>query len=103
MIVSGVVALMWSAAPTLVGDLAATRALLDQTAIDTADLSCGGTAENNNVFGEGRREHTTVILEEMLRQGFLFMPSGKVFISTAHTTADIEATAEALDRLLRKS
>lgn len=44
----------------------------------------------------------TVILEGMLRQGFLFMPSGKVFLSTAHTTADVEATAEALDRLLRK-
>ncbi|MFF0435639.1 aspartate aminotransferase family protein [Streptomyces sp. NPDC004327] len=44
----------------------------------------------------------TEILEGMLRQGFLFMPSGKVFLSTAHTTADVEATAEALDRLLRK-
>ncbi|MEU4200100.1 aminotransferase class III-fold pyridoxal phosphate-dependent enzyme [Streptomyces sp. NPDC026294] len=43
-----------------------------------------------------------VILEGMLRQGFLFMPSGKVFISTAHTTGDIEATAEALNRLLRQ-
>jgi subtilisin family serine protease len=51
---SGVVALIWSAAPTLVGDIAGTRSILDQTAIDTADLSCGGTAENNNVFGEGR-------------------------------------------------
>ncbi|MFJ9733471.1 aspartate aminotransferase family protein [Streptomyces sp. NPDC101171] len=45
----------------------------------------------------------TTILEGMLRRGFLFMPSGKVFVSTAHTTADIEATAEALDRLLRTS
>ncbi|MBD0692080.1 aspartate aminotransferase family protein [Streptomyces sp. CBMA123] len=44
----------------------------------------------------------TVILEGMLRQGVLFMPSGKVFLSTAHTTADVEATAEALDRVLRK-
>ncbi|MEU6972599.1 aldehyde dehydrogenase family protein [Kitasatospora aureofaciens] len=44
----------------------------------------------------------TEILEGMLRQGFLFMPSGKVFLSTAHTTADIEATAEALHQLLAK-
>ncbi|MEV4143572.1 aminotransferase class III-fold pyridoxal phosphate-dependent enzyme [Amycolatopsis sp. NPDC049691] len=43
----------------------------------------------------------TVILEGMLRQGFLFLPSGKVFLSTAHTTADTEATAEALEKLLR--
>jgi len=40
--VAGTVALMWSAAPALVGDIAATRGLLDQTAIDTEDLSCGG-------------------------------------------------------------
>ena len=35
--VAGAVALMWSAAPALVGDIAATRALLDRPAIDTAD------------------------------------------------------------------
>lgn len=48
------VALMWSAAPSLVGDIAATRALLDQTAVDTADRTCGGSSSNNNVWGEGR-------------------------------------------------
>ncbi|MFI0424796.1 S8 family serine peptidase [Spongiactinospora sp. 9N601] len=52
--VAGTVALMWSAAPALRRNVAATRALLDGTAIDTADLTCGGTAEDNNVFGEGR-------------------------------------------------
>jgi subtilisin-like proprotein convertase family protein len=52
--VSGTVALMWSAAPILRGDITATRALLTDTAVDTADLSCGGTPENNNVWGEGK-------------------------------------------------
>jgi subtilisin family serine protease len=52
--VAGTVALMWSAAPSLVGDIALTRQLLDDTAIDTEDLSCGGTADDNNVWGEGR-------------------------------------------------
>ena len=52
--VAGTAALMWSAAPSLIGDVEATRTLLDDTAIDTADLSCGGTADDNNVFGEGR-------------------------------------------------
>ena len=52
--VAGAVALVWSASPTLVGDIDATRALLDGSAIDTEDLTCGGTAEKNNVFGEGR-------------------------------------------------
>ncbi|HEY0734656.1 MAG TPA: S8 family serine peptidase [Herpetosiphonaceae bacterium] len=51
---AGAVALMWSAAPSLVGDINATRTILDQTAVDTSDLTCGGTAANNNVWGEGK-------------------------------------------------
>jgi len=51
--VAGAVALLWSAAPALAGDIAGTRAILDETAIDHEDLSCGGTPENNNVWGEG--------------------------------------------------
>lgn len=52
--VAGAIALLWSAGPDLVGDLAATRQLLDLTARDAEDLQCGGTAADNNVFGEGR-------------------------------------------------
>ncbi|HEY6738609.1 MAG TPA: carboxypeptidase regulatory-like domain-containing protein [Actinopolymorphaceae bacterium] len=52
--VSGTIALMWSAAPALVGDIDTTKALLAQTAVDTDDTSCGGTPENNNVWGEGK-------------------------------------------------
>ena len=52
--VAATVALMWSAAPALRGDIAGTEAILNQTAIDTPDLQCGGTAGNNNVWGEGR-------------------------------------------------
>ncbi|MQY12368.1 hypothetical protein SRB5_25010 [Streptomyces sp. RB5] len=48
------VALMWSASPAIRGDVAATEALLNQTAIDVDATTCGGTAANNNVFGEGR-------------------------------------------------
>ncbi|MEU4619380.1 S8 family serine peptidase [Actinoplanes sp. NPDC023801] len=48
------VALIWSAAPALRRDIAATREILDETAIDTNDTSCGGTAGDNNVFGQGR-------------------------------------------------
>ncbi len=51
---AGVIALLWSGAPSLKGDVAATRALLDDTAIDTASTQCGGTTDDNNVFGEGR-------------------------------------------------
>jgi N-acetylneuraminic acid mutarotase len=52
--VAGAAALLWSAAPSLIGDLDATKRLLDETAIDTADPQCGGTAADNNVYGEGR-------------------------------------------------
>lgn len=51
---SGVVALMWSAAPSLIGDIELTRTLLNQTAVDTSDVTCGGTPANNNVWGEGK-------------------------------------------------
>ncbi|MEV0268065.1 S8 family serine peptidase [Hamadaea sp. NPDC050747] len=52
--VAGTIALLWSAAPALVGDLPRTTEILDSTAVDTANLTCGGTAAKNNVFGEGR-------------------------------------------------
>lgn len=48
------VALMWSASPAIRGDIAETEKLLNQTAIDVDATTCGGTAANNNVFGEGR-------------------------------------------------
>ncbi|MFK3979507.1 S8 family serine peptidase [Micromonospora sp. NPDC050397] len=51
---AGAVALIWSAAASLRGDVTATEALLGQTATDTEALDCGGTAANNNIFGEGR-------------------------------------------------
>ncbi len=51
---AGTVALMWSAAPALRGDINATRALIDSTATDVNATTCGGTAADNNVFGEGR-------------------------------------------------
>lgn len=59
--VAGAVALVWSAAPALVGDIEGTRALLDSTAVDTEDLQCGGTAAKNNVFGEGRLDALALI------------------------------------------
>ncbi|AXH95332.1 cell wall-binding repeat-containing protein [Ornithinimicrobium avium] len=52
--VAGTVALLWSAAPDLIGDVAFTRELLDGSAIDTPDDQCGGTDDDNNVYGEGR-------------------------------------------------
>ncbi|MFE5912690.1 S8 family serine peptidase [Streptomyces wedmorensis] len=52
--VAGAVALLWSAAPSLIGDIDGTRALLNDGAVDVDDTHCGGTADANNVWGEGR-------------------------------------------------
>ena len=51
---AGTVALIWSAVPSLVGDIDATTALLDGTAVDVDSTGCGGTVADNNTFGEGK-------------------------------------------------
>ncbi|RKR92051.1 subtilisin family serine protease [Micromonospora pisi] len=61
--VSGTVALIWSAAPSLRRDLAATEKLLGETATDVDATECGGTAANNNVFGEGRLNAYQAVLK----------------------------------------
>ncbi len=52
--VAGAVALVWSVSVSLRGDVNGTRALLDDTATDVNATTCGGTADDNNMFGEGR-------------------------------------------------
>ena len=60
--VAGAVALMWSAAPSLVSDVARTREILDETAVDIADLTCGGTSADNGVWGEGKLDALAAVL-----------------------------------------
>ena len=60
---AGAIALMWSASPAMIGDVAGTKELLDQTATDAPDLECGGTDEDNNVYGEGRLDAYGLVLE----------------------------------------
>ncbi|NJP92282.1 S8 family serine peptidase [Nonomuraea sp. FMUSA5-5] len=60
--VAATVALIWSGSPGLQGNVAATRPLLDGTAVDVADTSCGGTAADNNVWGEGRLDTYAAVL-----------------------------------------
>ncbi|SCE65902.1 Serine protease, subtilisin family [Micromonospora coriariae] len=58
---AGAVAVLWSAAPALIGDIPGTWELLNQTAHNVDDTSCGGTAENNNVYGEGTLDLAALI------------------------------------------
>lgn len=59
--VSGAVALLWSAFPDLARDVEGTRALLDLSAANTADGQCGGTSDDNNVYGEGRLDAAALL------------------------------------------
>ena len=52
--VAGVVALIIGANPSLRGDVDALRSILDDSAIDSANTQCGGDADDNDAFGEGR-------------------------------------------------
>jgi len=52
--VAGAVALLWSAAPSLIGNIDETRKLLNEGARDVDDTHCGGTAGMNYVWGEGK-------------------------------------------------
>ncbi|GAB3142958.1 hypothetical protein GCM10027290_18510 [Micromonospora sonneratiae] len=59
--VAGAIALVWSAAAALVGDVDGTRSLLDGTATDNPNSQCGGTDDDNNAFGEGRLDALTLL------------------------------------------
>ncbi|HEY7069386.1 MAG TPA: S8 family serine peptidase, partial [Acidimicrobiales bacterium] len=68
--VAGTVALMWSANPLLRGNVAATRYLLDRSAIDVDDTSCGGTPADNNVWGEGKLDALGAVTLAITRGSF---------------------------------
>jgi serine protease AprX len=53
--VAGTVALLWSAAPGLIGDVGATERIVVRTAQPRVDTSCGGDTDGrpNNVYGWG--------------------------------------------------
>ncbi len=59
---AGSLALLLSAAPSLVGDFDAATGVLRATALDIEDLSCGGTPELNNVYGDGRIDALEAVL-----------------------------------------
>ena len=59
--VAGAVALLWSAVPALVGDIEGTRTLLDETAHDVDDTTCGGTADDNPTWGEGKLDALALV------------------------------------------
>ncbi|MFD4227468.1 S8 family serine peptidase [Streptomyces sp. NPDC058545] len=98
------VALMWSASPAIRGDVAATERLLDKTAHDVPDTTCGGNAANNNVYGEGRLDAYAAVAASP--RGPLGGLTGNVTVTgdgtplagaTVYLTGPMEATVETRD------
>ncbi|WP_338695312.1 S8 family serine peptidase [Streptomyces sp. Q6] len=82
------VALVWSAAPSLRGDIAATEAVLDQSAVDVDATGCGGTAADNNVYGEGRLDAYAAV--SAAPRGALGKLTGTVTAASGDPVADAE-------------
>jgi hypothetical protein len=66
--VAGSIAVLWSAVPSLRGDIQATRALLDKTAVDTGDWNCGGDETNNASWGEGQLDLYAAVASAQAQQ-----------------------------------
>ncbi|MDR7383573.1 S8 family serine peptidase [Promicromonospora iranensis] len=88
--VAGAVALLWDAVPELVGDVTRTRAILDGSAADVRDTSCGGTTDDNNVWGEGKLD---VLAAYELAQAQAFAASPEPVVSGAQTKVGVQLTA----------
>jgi subtilisin family serine protease len=88
--VAGAVALLWDAVPELVGDVPRTRAILDDSAADRDNTSCGGTADDNNVWGEGKLD---VLAAYNLAQAQAFDATTVPTISGAEYKVGIPLTA----------
>jgi subtilisin family serine protease len=89
--VAGAIALLWSAAPSLVGDIQATRALLDQTAHDVDDTTCGGTAGDNATWGEGKLDAAALVAAAPTGAGTL---TGTVVDAAGTPLAGVDIAAD---------
>ncbi|MGI5190264.1 S8 family serine peptidase [Promicromonospora sp. CA-289599] len=88
---AGAVALLWSAAPVLVGDIEATKELLDGTSTDVADDTCGGTPADNNVWGEGKLDVQALVSNAPI-DGYGFL-AGTVTGPDGEPVAGVRVTA----------
>ncbi|MEP7355832.1 MAG: S8 family serine peptidase, partial [Anaerolineales bacterium] len=79
--VAGVAALLWSANPDLIGDLAATEYILTSTAVPRPTAECGSggpPASPNNVYGWGRVDARQAVQQARVDVPWLAMPASVV-------------------------
>jgi subtilisin family serine protease len=69
--VAGAVALIWSARPGLIGQVALTELILNATAAHIPSSSCGSSGWPNNTFGYGRLDALAAVLNAPAGAGVL--------------------------------
>ncbi|MET9902226.1 S8 family serine peptidase [Streptomyces sp. NPDC006446] len=108
--VAGAVALLWSAAPSLIGKIDETRALLDQGARDVDDTHCGGTAGMNNVWGQGKLDilasvdlapHTAATVTGKATDKATGAALANITVSATGTGGDVRTVTTAADGTYR--
>ncbi|MEU4083399.1 S8 family serine peptidase [Streptomyces aureus] len=104
--VAGAVALLWSAAPSLIGNIDETRRLLNEGARNVDDTHCGGTADMNNVWGEGRLDilasvdqapHTAAVVTGKVTDKATGAALGNITVKATGTGGDVRAVTTAAD------
>src|SRR6185503_16243607 len=74
--VAGIVALLWSANPALIGDYDATYAILGESARRLSDTRCGGSPGGpNNVYGQGRVDAFAAVTRARVDVPWLIAPT----------------------------
>jgi subtilisin family serine protease len=93
--VAGVVALLWSANPALIGDYDATYAILGESAHRLSDTRCGGSlAGPNNVYGQGRVDAFAAVTRARVDVPWLIAPTGLQPLD-ARTASSFSVTLDA--------
>jgi subtilisin family serine protease len=108
--VAGAVALLWSAAPSLIGKIDETRALLNEGARDVDDTHCGGTTGMNNVWGEGKLDilasvdlapHTAATVTGKATDRATGAALANITVSATGTGGDVRTVTTAADGTYR--
>ncbi|MCA0354363.1 MAG: S8 family serine peptidase [Chloroflexi bacterium] len=92
--VSGIAALIWSANPQYIGDLAATQALLTNTSAARYSAQCGDapTARPNNVYGWGSADAYAAVRNARVDVAWLSLP--EQLVVPANTLVTIPITLD---------
>jgi subtilisin family serine protease len=67
--VAATVALIWSAVPSLIGNIPATRRILSSTAHPVKATTCGGNKQFNDVWGHGRLDAYAAVTKALAQFG----------------------------------